>query len=42
NGAEKEDRLSMANDLCQRLNAEFLQMIGNIIIMYRKKEEKHK
>ncbi|KTD11550.1 RNA-binding protein [Legionella gratiana] len=42
NGAEKEDRLIMANELCHQLHAEFVQMIGNTVIMYRKNEEKHK
>ncbi len=40
NGAEKEDRLAMANDLCQQLQAELVQMIGNTVILYRKNEEK--
>ena len=40
NGAEKEDRLAMANDLCQQLKAELVQMIGNTVILYRKNEEK--
>lgn len=42
NGAEKEDRLIMAHDLCRQLQAELVQMIGNTIIIYRKNEEKHK
>ncbi|KTC92006.1 ribosome assembly RNA-binding protein YhbY [Legionella cincinnatiensis] len=42
NGAEKEDRLIMAHELCHQLQAEFIQMIGNTVIMYRKNEEKHK
>ena len=41
NGAEKEDRLIMANELCQQLQAELVQMIGNTAILYRKNEEKH-
>lgn len=40
NGAEKEDRLSMATDLCQQLKAELIQMIGNTAIIYRKNIEK--
>ncbi|MCL9683798.1 ribosome assembly RNA-binding protein YhbY [Legionella maioricensis] len=40
NGAEKEDRLVMANELCQQLQAELVQMIGNTVILYRKNEEK--
>ncbi|MCW8398915.1 ribosome assembly RNA-binding protein YhbY [Legionella sp. PATHC038] len=42
NGAEKEDRLIMAGELCQQLHAELIQIIGNTVIMYRKNEEKHK
>ncbi len=41
NGAEKEDRLIMAHDLCQQLQAELVQMIGNTVIIYRKNEDKH-
>jgi RNA-binding protein len=41
NGAEKEDRLIMANELCHQLQAELVQMIGNTAILYRKNEEKH-
>lgn len=40
NGAEKEDRLAMANDLCHQLHAELVQMIGNTAILYRKNVEK--
>ncbi|MGL5742383.1 MAG: ribosome assembly RNA-binding protein YhbY [Legionella sp.] len=42
NGAEKEDRILMANELCQQLEAELVQMIGNTAIIYRKHEDKHK
>ena len=42
NGAEREDRIIMADELCQQLQAELVQMIGNTLIMYRKNEEKHK
>jgi len=40
NGAEKEDRLAMANDLCQQLQAEMVQMIGNTVILYRKNQDR--
>lgn len=40
NGAEKEDRILMANELCQQLKAELVQLIGNTAIVYRKNEEK--
>ena len=39
NGAEKEDRIIMAKDLCQQLNAELVQMIGNTVIVYKKNED---
>ncbi|EHL29336.1 ribosome assembly RNA-binding protein YhbY [Legionella drancourtii] len=39
NGAEKEDRILMANELCQQLKAELVQLIGNTAIVYRKNEE---
>lgn len=42
NGAEREDRIIMADELCQQLHAELVQMIGNTVVMYRKNEEKHK
>lgn len=40
NGAEKEDRILMANDLCAQLKAELVQMIGNTAIIYRENEDK--
>lgn len=42
NGAEKEDRLEMASELCQQLQAELIQMIGNTVIIYRKNIDKNK
>ncbi|MGC1183024.1 ribosome assembly RNA-binding protein YhbY [Legionella sp.] len=39
NGAEKEERIIMAHELCQQLNAELVQLIGNTAIIYRKNEE---
>jgi RNA-binding protein len=38
-GAEKEDRLEMAHSLCQQLEAELVQLIGNTAIIYRKNKE---
>jgi RNA-binding protein len=35
-GAEKTDRVNMLNQLCSELNANFIQLIGNIGIIYRK------
>ena len=40
NGAEKEDRLIMAQELCEQLEAELVQMIGNTLILYRKNVDK--
>jgi RNA-binding protein len=37
NGAEKEDRVKMANELCRQLPADLVQLIGNTAIIYRKK-----
>lgn len=42
NGAERDDRLTMATELSQKLGAAFIQMIGNTVILYRKKEDKAK
>lgn len=36
NGAEKPDREMMAQDLCQQLQADLIQLIGNTAIIYRK------
>jgi RNA-binding protein len=39
NGAEKDDRIAMANSLCETLKAELVQMIGNTAVLYRKRRE---
>ncbi|MDF1756729.1 MAG: YhbY family RNA-binding protein [Legionellaceae bacterium] len=39
NGAEKSERKDMAISLCTSSQAEFIQLIGNIAIIYRKNEE---
>ncbi|HAT8971503.1 TPA: ribosome assembly RNA-binding protein YhbY, partial [Legionella pneumophila subsp. pneumophila] len=39
NGAEKEDRMQMAEELCEQLHAELVQMIGNTLVLYRKNED---
>lgn len=36
NGPEKTERLAIANELCQQLQATLIQLIGNIAIIYRK------
>ncbi|WP_133130561.1 ribosome assembly RNA-binding protein YhbY [Legionella yabuuchiae] len=38
-GAEKEDRLTIAEQMANQLNAELIQLIGNTAILYRKNEE---
>lgn len=35
NGAEKEDRIFMTNELCEQLKAELIQLIGHTAIIYR-------
>ncbi len=39
NGAEKLDRQAMATELCQQLQAELVQLIGNTAILFRKNIE---
>lgn len=34
-GAERDERKAMAEQLAQRLNAEFIQLLGNIVTLYR-------
>lgn len=36
NGAEKAERLVIANELCEQLAAELVQLIGHTAIIYRK------
>ena len=40
NGAEKADRQAMAADMCQQLNADLVQLIGNTAIIYRVNPDK--
>ena len=40
NGAEKADRQLMAAELCNQLQADLIQLIGNTAILYRKNIEK--
>ena len=39
NGAEKEDRQLIAEKICAELKAEFIQLIGNTAILYRKNDD---
>lgn len=39
NGAEKPDRILIADDLCQQLQAHLIQLIGNTAIIYRPNPE---
>lgn len=36
NGAEKADRLLIAEEMCSCLDAQLVQLIGNTAVMYRK------
>lgn len=38
-GAEKEDRMLMSEELTNKVQAELVQMIGNISVLFRKREE---
>ncbi len=40
NGAEREDRQLIATELCEQLQAELVQLIGNTAIIYRENEDK--
>lgn len=35
---DKEERIKLAEDICAQLNAEVIQHIGSIVILYRKKK----
>ncbi|WP_133139803.1 ribosome assembly RNA-binding protein YhbY [Legionella genomosp. 1] len=37
-GVEKEDRQPMFTEICETLHAELVQLIGNIAIIYRPRE----
>lgn len=39
NGAEKEDRIQMADELCEQTHAHLIQLIGNTAIIYRKNQD---
>lgn len=39
NGADKEEKLNIATSLSESLSAEFIQLIGNIAIFYRERED---
>jgi len=39
-GLDKADKRKTAQELCQQLQAEFIQLIGNTVIIYRKNTEK--
>jgi RNA-binding protein len=38
-GWEKENKTQMVNSLCQHLHADFVDSIGNIFILYRKRND---
>lgn len=39
NGVEKEDRITISEMLCGKINAEIIQLIGNTLVLYRKNED---
>lgn len=38
-GQEKEDRQHVLTEICEKLGAEPIQLIGNIAVIYRKKKD---
>lgn len=40
NGAEKEDRVQMAESLSRQLQADLIQLIGHTVVLYRKNPDK--
>ncbi|GGI84291.1 ribosome assembly RNA-binding protein YhbY [Legionella impletisoli] len=38
-GAEKEDKVNIAHQMANQLQAEMIQLIGNTAILYRKNED---
>jgi RNA-binding protein len=38
-GWEKEDKTQMIHSLCQQVHADFVDSIGNIFILYRKRND---
>lgn len=41
-GVEREQREAIAKQICDQLTAEFVQQIGGILVIYRKKIEQKK
>lgn len=39
NGAEKPERQAIVHELCQQLDADLVQLIGHVAILYRKNKE---
>ena len=39
NSAEKEEKINMTHELCKKLSAELIQLIGNTAIIYRKNKQ---
>lgn len=39
-GQEKKDRVALAEQLCPAVDAELVQHIGNILVLFRKNESK--
>ncbi len=40
-GVEKADRKLIAIDICEQVQAQLVQLIGNIAILFRKNEQKN-
>lgn len=38
NGCDKDERISLTQDLCQNLSAELIESIGHVVTIYRKND----
>lgn len=38
NGCDKDDRISLTQNLCQHLNAELIDSIGHMVTLYRQRK----
>ena len=39
NAIDKAERMSIATEICESLQAEFIQLIGSIVVIYRERQE---
>jgi RNA-binding protein len=39
-GFERDERLAMANEICEKFGAALIQTIGHVVVLYKKNEKK--